>query len=130
MAMLSAVAASILLITLMVYPYLRWSSLIRVTSPEALRDLGPTFLVLIVCFAINMPLGISNRVLTGYQEGYLANLWAILGSMLALAAVLVAVHLHMGLPWLVMGFTGGPVLAMAMNFLWLFGKNRPGCGPP
>jgi O-antigen/teichoic acid export membrane protein len=129
MAMLSAVAASILLITLLVYPYLRWSSLIRVTSPEALRDLGPTFLVLIVCFAINMPLGISNRVLTGYQEGYLANLWAILGSVLALAAVLVAVHLHMGLPWLVMGFTGGPVLAMAMNFLWLFGNNRPWLRP-
>jgi len=38
--MLSAVAAIILLITLLVYPHLRWSSLIRATSPEALRDMG------------------------------------------------------------------------------------------
>ena len=124
-AMLSAVAAIILLITLLVYPHLRWSSLIRATSPEALRDMGPTFLVLIACFAINMPLGISNQVLIGYQQGYLANLWAIVGSVLALGAVLVGVHLRLGLPWLVAGFAGAPVVAMALNAIWLFGRSRP-----
>ncbi len=128
-AMLSAVAAVILLITLLVYPHLHWSSLIRVTSPDALHDVGPTFLVLMVCFAFNMPLGISTRVLYGYQEGYLANLWIMLGSVLALAAVLLSVHLHMGLPWLVLGFAGAPVLALALNALRLFGKDRPWLRP-
>lgn len=127
--MLSSVAILITAVTLVAYPYVKWQGMFHVVSPEAIRDSGPTFLVLIGCFALNMPLGITLRIQSGYQEGYTANLWSTFGSLLALAAVVFAIHLHAGLPWLVLGFAGAPVFALLLNTIWLFARGKPWLRP-
>ena len=74
------------------------------------------------CFALNMPLDIVQRVQIGYQEGFETNLWLAAGSLMGLSALLVAMHFHVGLPWLLLSISGGQLLGVFGNwsheFLW------------
>jgi O-antigen/teichoic acid export membrane protein len=85
--------------------------------------------VLIGCFVVNLPLGVTQRVQSGYQEAYISNLFTAAGSILALGAVILVVRMHAGLQWLVLGFAGVPVLALALNTAWFFGYHKPWLTP-
>src|SRR6185437_10473641 len=108
-----------------IYPWFPWQKIFNVHSPQAIAEAGPAMAVFFVCFLINTPLGIVNRIQMGYQQGFANNLWTALGSILALVAIIVACKLRAGLPWLVLAMTGTPMLATLTNGVFLFGKQRP-----
>lgn len=123
--MLSGIALSLLAIFWITYPYIHWDRIFNVTSDLAISESGPTMMVLVLVFLINMPLGIIRRIQMGYQEGYKNQLWLSGGAILGLIGVLVAIYLKAGLPWLVLGITGGPLFATLMNGTNLFVFSRP-----
>ncbi|MHB1132148.1 MAG: lipopolysaccharide biosynthesis protein [Chloroflexota bacterium] len=106
------------------YPLLPWPRLFNVSSPLAAVEAGPAMAVFVACFLVNLPLGVVQRVQLGYQEGFANSLWAAFGSLLGLAATLLVIALQGGLPWLVLAFSGGPVLATLLNAWVLFGRRR------
>ncbi len=106
------------------YPHMSWTRLFNVSSPQAVTEAGPAMAVFLACFAINIPLGVVQRVQLGYQEGFANGLWSGLGSFLELVGVLLAIHLKAGLPWLVLAMAGAPVLANCANGVALFGFQR------
>ncbi len=103
-----------------VYPWIPWAKVFNVVSREAVNETGPAVLAFAVCFFVNIPLGIIQRIQMGYQEGFVNSLWQAVGSILGLAAVLAAIHLRAGLPWLVLALAGAPVIATVFNALQLF----------
>ncbi len=111
------------------YHAIHWAGLFNVTSPLAAEEAGPAAAVFLGCFLVGLPLGVVQRVQLGYQEGFRASLWEALGSAIGLAGVLVAIVLHAGLPLLVLAMAGGPVAALAMNGIVLFGRQRPWLRP-
>jgi len=121
---LSAIAVLVLTTFFILYPFVSWSRIFNVTSDLAMRESGPAMTVFILCFALNLPLGVVQRVQMGYQEGYLNSLWQSAGSVLGLLALLLAVQVNAGLPWLVLALAGAPVLAAGLNWLVEFGKRR------
>ena len=112
-----------------VYSFVPWPRVFNVTSSLAMRESGPAVVAFLVCFVLNIPLGVVQRVQMGYQEGYASNLWAAGGSLLSLAGVLVAIHYQSDLPWLVLAVSGGPVVAMIGNWGYEFGWLRPWAFP-
>lgn len=123
--LLSGVAALLLAAFCLVYPHIRWSSVFGIHSGPAAQEAGPAILALIACFTINLPLGIVQRVQVGLQDSWLFNLWQAAGSLLGLAAVLAAIWLEAGVPWLILAMTGGPVISMLANGLVEFTIRRP-----
>ncbi len=127
--MLSAIGALVLLLTLAGYRIIPWAAIFNVNSALAIREAAPACAVFIACFAVNLPLGVVQRVQLGIQEGYSTHIWTGIGSVIGLAGILVAIHMRAGLPWLVVCMAGGPIIASAMNGAVLFGVQRPWLRP-
>ncbi len=129
MAVLSVIAASTLTFFLMVYPFVNWAHVFRVTSPQAMAEAGPALLVFASCFALNIALDVVQRVQLGIQQGYRYGLWQMCGSMTGLLAVLLGVQMHASLPELVAALAGAPVVSTLLNAVHFFGFSRPDLRP-
>ena len=84
-----------------------WERIIGLRGEEA----GPAAVAAIVCFGAGLPLGIGQRVLAAYQEGYWAALWQMLGSILSFGCVVLAVVMKSGIVGLVLAVSGPSVVA-------------------
>ncbi len=123
-AVMGAIAAVLAGVFFLAYPFVDWAHFFGVTSPVASRDAAPAIAVFAVCFALNIALDVVQRVQLGLQQGYRYGAWQAVGSVLALGGVLVAIHLRVGLPVLLVAIAGGPVLAVGLNVLHFFGVVR------
>jgi O-antigen/teichoic acid export membrane protein len=101
----------------------------NIKSKLAIQEAGPAIAAFVAIFAVNLPLGVVQRVQMGYQEGYLTNLYQCLGSIFALIAVLVVIYFKGGLAWLVLALAGGPVVASGINWLVMFRCQHPWLRP-
>lgn len=122
--LLSGIASIMLLLVGSSYYFIPWDRVYNLNSASAIKDAGPTTVIIIIGFALNMPLGIVQRVQMGYQEGYLGNFWTGCGAIFGLLAVLLAIYCEAGLPWLALAMTGGPLLATLLNWHYLFSRPR------
>jgi O-antigen/teichoic acid export membrane protein len=122
--MLSGVATIFGLLVIVAYPLVDASRIFNVHSATAMHEAGPALLAFMLCFILNLPLGTVRGTQTGMQNAYHNNLWNIFGTVLSLAALLVAIRSHAGLPLLVLCLSGPPVLAMFLNGIALFGSSN------
>lgn len=127
--LLLGIAVSLIGMACAVCPMIPWASVYGTHTVLAGGEAGPATALLIVCAALNMPLGTVLRVQMGYQEAYIGDLWNALGNLLALAAVVSAVKLNCGLPVLVFGLAGAPLLTTATNWVLEFGIRKPWLRP-
>jgi O-antigen/teichoic acid export membrane protein len=126
---LSGIAGVLLVIFCGLYSFIPWPTIFNVHSSQAAAEAGPAVFVFMFCFAINVPAAIVQRVQLGLQLGFVANLWQTAGSVMALAAVLVAVNIKASLPALVFAIAGMPVIASLLNGVVFFGRLRPELSP-
>ena len=82
-----------------------------------------------VCFLVNIPLGVIQRVQQGYQEGFIDSAWTAASKLLALTGLFIVVKLQRGLPWLVFAVVGLPVLVTCANGVALFFFRKPELKP-
>jgi O-antigen/teichoic acid export membrane protein len=127
--MLSAVATAFGFVFALVYERVPWASVFNVSSPAALAEAGPAAAVLVTCFLIGLPAGAFPQVRLGLQQGYVNSIFIAGGNVAALAFVICAIQLRLGLPWLVLAMAGAPLLATLSNGLILLVRTpwiRPG----
>jgi O-antigen/teichoic acid export membrane protein len=111
------------------YRIVPWSRIFNLTSPVAMREAGPATAVFILCFLVQLPLGVVQRVQSGYQEGFFTQIWIAAGNLLGLASLLVVIRYHAGLPYLVFAVGGAPVVTGLLNTVTVFGWQRPWLRP-
>jgi O-antigen/teichoic acid export membrane protein len=126
---LAIIATIILLLFAAAYPLVSWFEIFNVKSELAQLEAGPALAGMVACFALAIPLGVVQRVQTGLQQGYAASLWRCLGSVLGLIGVLIVIWLEAGLPWLVVTFLGGSLVAAAINTIFFFGTAERDLAP-
>ncbi len=119
--MLSAVAMLIVAGFAVAYPLIPWPRVFNVKTLMASKEAGPVMAAFLVCFAVNLPLGVVQRVQLAYQEGFLNSLWESAGKVLGLIGLFLVIYLKAGLVWLVLAVAGAPALAWLLNSLVLFG---------
>lgn len=112
-----------------VYDFISWATLFNIENNIARQEVGPAVAVFFVCFALAIPAAIVQRVQMALQRGFLSSLWQCLASMFGLVGVLVAIRQEAGLPWLVLGFVGAPLVASVLNSIVFFGKMQPEIAP-
>ena len=127
--MLTAVAGVGAVAFALAYGSIPWATVANVSTEAAAAEAGPTVLVFFLCFAVNLPLGLVQRIQYGYQEGFEVSLWMAFGSLLALAGLVAAIQLRATLPWLVLALAGGPVVATALNAIAVFTRRHPDLRP-
>lgn len=102
--------------TLFLVPWEQFFKLPNITLQEELR---PTLLAVVGVFCIQFPLRTVKQAYAAYQRGYIANLFAIVGSLLSLAVLLIVIWLQMGLPWLILASGGVTSIMSAINLLYI-----------
>jgi O-antigen/teichoic acid export membrane protein len=117
---LLAIACVFTVLFIAFYPFIPWHKIFNVHSTTAARESGPSIAVFVASFLISLPLGVIQRIQFGYQEGFINNLWTIGASIAGLAGLVLAIHLHASLPWLIGAVVGTPVLALIANGISLF----------
>jgi O-antigen/teichoic acid export membrane protein len=129
MAVLGSIAATVLVLYFSVYLSVSWGDFFRVTSTVARAEAGPALTVFVVCFVLNIPLDVVQRVQLGMQQGYRNGIWQICGSAFGLIGVVVGIWLRVSLPMLVMAIAGGPLFATTLNAIHFFGFRRKDLRP-
>lgn len=112
-----------------IYPFIDPSRIFNVTSARAVNEAGPALAIFTLCFLIQIPLGTVRGAQSGLQKVYLNNIWATFGAILSLLGMILAIHLRLGLPGLVLCISGPPVLASALNGFELFYHSHPELRP-
>ena len=126
---LCLIAALILLTFGLFYHQIAWSSLFHLTTPLAIEEAGPAAIVIVILFALNIPIGIVQRVQMGMQMSFISNAWQIISSIFTVVAVLLVVHLEAGLPFLVLAQAGAPVAIGVLNGAIFFGGRFKNLAP-
>jgi O-antigen/teichoic acid export membrane protein len=127
--LLTMIAVCLVLVFAAFYQFIPWPHLFGTKTALASQEAGPASAVLLLCTALNMPLGIVLRIQLGYQEGYIGDLWNAAGNLLALFVIFLVVHLKGNLPMLVCAVAGAPLLATAINGILQFFYVRPWIRP-
>ncbi len=72
-----------------------------------------------------LPLNTVTAIFHGYQEGYLSNTWAVVGSLASLLALVGVTRLHGGLVELVVALCGVRLVVAVAGGIYLFAWHRP-----
>lgn len=115
MVMLVAIAAALGTMFAIGFGHLPWAEIFNVRSEVATDEVGPAAAALILCFLLGLPASAFGQIRLGLQQGYVNALFIGGGNVLGLIGVLLAIRMGLGLPWLVLGMAGGPVVAMMLN---------------
>ena len=126
---LTLIAAGILIAFTIAYPFVPWRVVFNAVDPVAVQESGPAIAVFAACFALNIPAALVQKVQTGLQDSFITSLWQCAGSLLALAGIVIATRLQLGLPWLVLAFLGAPLMVAIANSLIFFLRQRPDIAP-
>lgn len=128
-AILSSIAALLLLSFFTIYRLVNWADFFRVVSPQARAEAGPALTVFVVCFALNISMDVVQRVQLGLQQGYRYGLWQLGGNLTGFVGVLIGIWLHVSLPILVIAIAGMPILFTMLNAINFFGFVRADLRP-
>jgi O-antigen/teichoic acid export membrane protein len=126
--MLLALGTTTLVVLAISYQHAPWARLLGVRSGAAIAETAPAAAIFFVCLALNLPLGIVQRIQMGFQSGYTNNVWNGFGALLGFAGVLTCAYFKAGVPWLVLSFGAGPIVATILNGVQLF-RSRPDLRP-
>ena len=91
---------------LSVFHFVPWNVLYGTKTALAGKEAGVATAVLVICAALSMPLGTVLRVQTGYQQGYVGDLWNAAGNAIALGGIFLVTAFGGGLPLLVAAVAG------------------------
>jgi len=108
-----------------VYPFVPWQRVFNITSTTAIQEAGPATVVFVLCFLLQLPLGVVQRAQLGYQQGYSTQVWSAAANVVALLGLLLVLRIRAGLPMLILAVAGAPVLVGILNSIVFFVVSRP-----
>ena len=109
--------------------WIDWSAAMNIRSAAVGQEFGLAMGVAAALFVVNLPFSIVGRIYIAYQQGEIANFWAVLNTLGGLLGLLAAIAAQGGLATLVLGFSGGQTLVGIASAIWLFGKKMPELRP-
>jgi O-antigen/teichoic acid export membrane protein len=122
--LLSVIAVAVGLAAVVMWPFINWSELFGVSNPATQTEISHAIAVALAIFIAQLPLGITNRIYLAYQEGRIANFWAMAGNVLGLVALFIVTRTEGGLVWLVVALSGMSLLVNLVNTLFVFTRHK------
>jgi O-antigen/teichoic acid export membrane protein len=112
---LMTIALSLGVIFLAAFHFIAWRAVFRVSAATSNQELLLTCALVLTFFVMNVPLSLLPSVYSGYQDGFLWNVWAIITNVVALISLIIVTRFHGGLPQLVIALSGTRVLVGLAN---------------
>ena len=106
-------------------PFVPLEALFRPSAHGVMSELQWAVGLAFGSWFLALPLNTVTAVFYGYQEGYLSNTWAVVGSLASLLALVVVTHIHGGLVELVLALCGVRLAVAVAGGIYLFAWHRP-----
>lgn len=106
-----------------------WRAVFRVSGAISTRELELTCALVLTLFVINLPLSLVRSLYNAHQEGYLINIWWIVGGVISLLGLIVVTRFQGGLPQLVIAISGVPSLVIFASAYHVFVRRYPWLAP-
>jgi O-antigen/teichoic acid export membrane protein len=129
LAVMTCIAGLLGIVGWFLWPHMHWDALFHVSSAIQPGTVSRAVAAAIIIFLIDLPSRLAVKVLGGYQELRTANIFAIVGSILNLAGIVLMVKLRAGLTAMVACTTGALVGADLLCLLWLINVHKPWLRP-
>lgn len=117
MLALSAIASALCAIAFFVLPALPLTDWVQFENPASARWLLPTAQVMLICFAIGLPIGLVQRLCDAYQRGYWGYGLLMIGRTLGFVGVCIAALREWSLPILAGLYLATPFAVMLLGTL-------------
>jgi O-antigen/teichoic acid export membrane protein len=116
---LSALAAVLGIVTIIVFRYIPWTALFHSRSIPV-GELASAGALTIGFFLLSLPISVQHAIYSGYQDGALSNACGIVMNLSSLAALIAVTQMKGGLPDLVLALSGTRLLVGLGNVLYIF----------
>lgn len=122
---LVGIAAMLVAVFALAFPGIPWAAVFNAPSSVPTQELHLAVVISLACFVLMFPISIVDAVYQSYQKGYIGNIWAMVGSVLSLAALVGVTRIQGGLPLLVLALSGVRILVTLANAGYLFSFQYP-----
>lgn len=104
-------------------PHIPWNSFLNISGiPE--QETSDALRVFVLCIVVGLPLGVSQRVRHALQDGWIANLWLAIGSLISLALIVATDLSDASIANRVGAMLVGAPIAFLVDSVVLFGYQR------
>lgn len=105
-------------------PFVNWQWIFNTTEVSK-NELKWAAIFAFISFVMMFPTSMVDAIYSSYQEGYIGNIWNILGSIFSLIALIIVTQMEGGLPLLVASLFGVRLLFSLINAGYLFFIRHP-----
>lgn len=111
------------------FRWIPWDSVFHLEDPLLARQARLCVAIAFAFFLLSLPLNLANKVLSGYQEVHLSNLFAAITSLMGLVAIVSTVLLRGNLVTLTTTYCAATLAGSLLLNVWLCLWHRPGIAP-
>jgi O-antigen/teichoic acid export membrane protein len=106
-----------------------WRAIFHVSGDISTQELHLTCALAVASFVVVLPLNMVSSIYSGYQDGFVASIWAIASNTLSLASLVAVTHYRGGLPLLILAVSATRFLVALANGIYLFAWRYPWLRP-
>ncbi len=122
--MSTAISLLLGVMAFLLWPHLHIPALFHVSDSALARDTSLCVAATLAFFLFGLPLNLSHRVLSGYQETQVVNYFLLVSNLVGLAAILTAIRIHAGLLGLTLTYSGTLLICNVLLNVWLVMHRR------
>ncbi len=111
------------------WPFIHWDRIFSITNRANVSEVSAAVGVALAIFLLDLPARLAAKVLGGYQELAIANVFSVAGNLGSLAAIAALVYARARLATLVAGTSAPIVAADIVCSLWLVWRHKPWLRP-
>jgi O-antigen/teichoic acid export membrane protein len=125
----SAIAILLGLISTVIWPHIDWGKVFGLSDPAMARQAGKCAAISFGYVLLTLPLGLASKVMGGYQRVPVANLFAMINSVLGLGAIIFVVRMHGTVVDLMAVFCTAMLTGTILLNLWMGLRHEPRIRP-
>jgi|UPI00047DD6BC O-antigen/teichoic acid export membrane protein len=112
-----------------IWPHINWGRLFGLSDSVMARQAGQCAAISFSYVLLSLPLGLANKVMSGYQRVPVTNFFAMLSSVLSLGAIILVVRIHGTVVDLMAAFCSAMLLGTILLNLWMGIRHKPRIQP-
>jgi O-antigen/teichoic acid export membrane protein len=109
--------------------FIHWDYVLGLASLKDRGEIQAAILIFVTLYAISIPVNMAQQVQRSIQQGYIANIWTAIGSLLSIVCVYIAAIHHARIPWLVGIISGIQLIPVLISGFVLYIVQRPDLRP-
>ena len=125
----SAVAIFLGLLAAVSWSHIDWGALFGLSDPGVALQAGRCAAIAFGYALLTLPLGLANKVMGGYQRVPVANLFAMLNSVLSLVAIILVVRMRGTVVDLMVAYCAAMLTGTILLNLWMAFRHEPRIRP-